>query len=110
MNTLQERTKAFLAQPIPEDLDYIPDSLADRFLIQYAEDGKLTLDPETAELLGLIVQDTKAHPIEYKPNAEAYMAESQAILEHILNEEIQRPSWPRPRPLTRPPRPWWKIW
>src|SRR6266478_567861 len=102
MSELQERTKAFLARPIPEDLDYVPDSFAERFLAQYAQDGQLTLEPETAELLALMVQDTKANPIEYKPDARGYMAESQAILEQILTEEIQRPSWPAPWVLSRP--------
>jgi hypothetical protein len=113
MNKLQDRTKAFLKRPIPKNMEYMPDSLAERFLVQYAQDGHLTLEAETAEILAIMVNDTESNaPEQYKPGEREYMAESHQILAEILQEEIQRPSWPAPHLLSSPPnkKPWWRFW
>jgi hypothetical protein len=113
MSELQDRTKAFLKRSIPSDMDYMPDSLAERFLTQYAQDGHLTLNSETAEILAIMVNDPDANSLDqYKPGEREYIAESQKLLADILQAEILLPTWPAPHLLAQRPatKPWWKIW
>jgi hypothetical protein len=113
MNDLQVRVKALLKRPIPDDMDYVPDSLAERFLAQYAETGRLALDGETAEILFLIVNESASDISKINPGEHDFMTESHAILQSILDEEIARPSWPAPYLLITTPsekKPWWKLW
>jgi hypothetical protein len=114
MSELQDRAKVFLKRPIPADMDYVPDSLAERFLTEYAQNGHLTLEPETAEILAIMVSDHEANPLDqYNPGECEYITDSQKLLAEILQAEIQLPSWPAPHLLSgsQPARkPWWRFW
>jgi hypothetical protein len=113
MNELQDRTGAFLKQPIPEGMDYVPDSLSERFLAEYARDGRLALEAEIAEILAMMVEDADSdESMQYNPGEREYIRESQQLLKEILDEEIRRPSWPAPYLLAGQPskKPWWRFW
>lgn len=88
-NPLQVRAQKFLELPIPEGMSYVPDSIAERFIREYAETGTVRLDPELGELLEIVVMES---PItdDALPNSEAaYMNESSLILRAILNEQAR---------------------
>jgi len=113
MSDLQARVKAFLMRPVPEDMDYMPDSLAERFLIQYAEDGHLTLEPETAEILATMVEDEETNSLEQcQPGEREYLDESRKLLAAILEAEVRLPSWPAPYLFATQTanKPWWRFW
>jgi hypothetical protein len=83
---LQQRAKRFLAMPIPEGMDYVPDSVAERFIVEYAEAGKVTLDPELRELLQIVVMESSVVEDAQPGSQEAFMNESAFVLREILNE------------------------
>jgi len=85
-NPLQDRAKSFLKLPIPEGMSYVEDSIAERFIIEYANNGKVEVDPEMGELLQIVVMESEV--VEgAKPNSEeAYMNESALIMQAILAE------------------------
>jgi hypothetical protein len=98
---------------MPEDMDYVPDSLSERFLTEYAQDGHLTLEAETAEILAIMVEDADTdESIPYNPGEREYIRESNQLLKEILHEEIRKPSWPAPYLLgdQQSKKPWWKFW
>lgn len=64
MSNLQRRAKAFLRRPIPAGMDYVPDSIAEHFFVQYAQDGNLMLEPALTEILALIANDNESNTFE----------------------------------------------
>ena len=84
--SLQNRVIAFLERPVPADVDYVGDSLAERLLRAYAEDGRLEGDPEELELLGLCVLESRAAAEEGGPARRAWFTESADLLEAIQKE------------------------
>lgn len=84
--SLQDRAKAFLKRPIPKGVNYVPDSISERFIASYAENGKIDLDPELAELLEICVDEGERAAKKHSGEAREYFEESAAILRAILNE------------------------
>lgn len=83
---LQARAKAFLDRPIPEGMPYVPDSLSERFVVMYAADGFLTLDPELSEILDICVLEA-FNAADSKLGEEAeFFRESAEILQAIQAE------------------------
>ena len=83
---LQARAKAFMARPIPQGMPYVPDSISERFLVAYATDGKLDLDPELGELLGICVAEAYNAAGSRTGEEAAFFRESAEILEAIQAE------------------------
>ena len=81
---LLTRVKAFLLRPMPEDLAYVPDSISERLLSTYAVNGRLSLDPELAELVELCLLETLAAAEGGSDEHRAYFQESAEILQAIL--------------------------
>ncbi|MFN8010516.1 MAG: hypothetical protein U0P81_03845 [Holophagaceae bacterium] len=84
--TLQRRAREFLERPVPEDIDYVEGSLAERLLTAYAEEGRIDSDPEQLELLELCLQETRGAEQEGSPARRAWFKESGDLLEAILAE------------------------
>ena len=86
---IQARARSFLNRKIPPGIGYVPDSIAERFIAKYAQEGELPDDAETMELLGLAAMETNTM-LDKLEDAEAvdYFRESSAILESILAERI----------------------
>jgi hypothetical protein len=84
--SLQSRAKAFLERDIPEDVNYMADSLAERLLTAYAEEGRLDADPETLELLDLCILESQDAAEEGSPARQAWFRESLELLEAIRAE------------------------
>jgi len=86
---LQTRAKAFLARPVPATMNYVPDSIAERFIRVYAQEGQLSEDGEAMELLGLAAMESSAMADQSKDQQVAeYFRESSALLESMLAERI----------------------
>lgn len=85
-NSLQERAKRFLEMPVPEGMSYVSDSMAERFIVEYAETGKANFDPELSELLQIVVMESSIVKDARPGTEEAFMNESALILQGILNE------------------------
>lgn len=85
-DSLQSRAKAFVARTVPSDLDYMPGSIAERVITQYADEGKLEVDSEFAELIELTAMEAASTINGHNGAAREYMAESAAILEAIMEE------------------------
>ncbi len=84
--TLQHRVRDVLERPVPEDVDYVEESLAERILTTYAEEGRLDADPEQLELLELCLLETRGAQEEGSPARRAWFKESGDLLEAILAE------------------------
>ena len=83
-NTLQQRARDFLARPVPKELDYVPDSVAELLIADYAASGTPPQDPEMLEVLHIIVVEEN-EPTDYKNvDVRDYMQESHDILKAIL--------------------------
>lgn len=83
---LQQRAKAFLERPIPKGMPYVPDSISERFIAEYAATGKVVLDGETHELLQICVLEGD-NTAQQKQGAEReFFMESAAILRVIAEE------------------------
>ncbi|SIR76780.1 hypothetical protein SAMN05878276_0001 [Aquipseudomonas alcaligenes] len=85
-NPLQERAKEFLSLPIPKGMNYAPDSIAERLIVEYADNGKVNLDPELMELLQIMVMESPIVESAQPGSEDAYMNESTLILREILDE------------------------
>jgi hypothetical protein len=86
---LQARARSFLDRNIPAEIGYVPNSIAERFIRTYADEGQLSDDPETMELLGLAAMDSRAMLDQLKDSAAMdYFRESSTILESMLAEHI----------------------
>ena len=85
--SLQQRAKDFLARPVPADVRYVPDSLSERFIRQYAESDKAGLADEQAELLQICMLEAYAASEEGSPARQAYFRETAELLEAILEEQ-----------------------
>lgn len=84
---LQTRAEAFLQRPIPKGLDYVPDSIAERFIATYAKERRLPDDPDLRELLELTcMESSQMADTHADPEVAEYFRESVAILEAILAE------------------------
>lgn len=82
---LQARAQSFLARKIPTTVDYVRDSLAERFLATYAKHGSLPGGPESAELIELAAMEAGARARDSTdPEAAEYFQECAGILEAIL--------------------------
>jgi hypothetical protein len=90
--SLQERARAFLIRPIPEGMPYVSDSLAERFIREYAANGTLQLDAELAEMLYLCSTVAFEGKARWSNQEKEYMTESGQILQAILNEA--KAYWP----------------
>ena len=84
--TLQRRVREFLERPVPEDVGYVEESLAERILTAYADEGRLDADPEQLELLELCLQETRGAEQEGSPARRAWFKASGDLLEAILAE------------------------
>jgi hypothetical protein len=83
---LRARAKAFLERPIPQGMPYVPDSISERFLVAYATDGKLDVDPEMLDLLEICILEGH-NAADTKSGDEAdFFRESAEILEAIQAE------------------------
>lgn len=70
-------------------MNYVPDSIAERFIRIYAEEGQLSEDDEAMELLGLAATESNAMAEQSKDLEVAeYFRESSALLESMLAERI----------------------
>ena len=85
-NPLQERAKKFLQMPVPAHMSYVPDSIAERFIVEYAETGTVNLDSELSELLQIVVMESPITEGAVPGSEEAFMNESSLLLQAILNE------------------------
>jgi hypothetical protein len=85
-NPLQERAKRFLEMPIPEGMAYVEDSIAERFIVEYANSGSVQLDSEMNELLQIVVMESEITEGAEPGTEEAFMNESAEILQQIVNE------------------------
>ena len=86
---LQTRAKDFLARPVPATMNYVPDSIAERFIRVYAQEGQLSEDGEAMELLGLAAMESSAMADQSKDQQVAeYLRASSALLESMLAERI----------------------
>ena len=83
---LQARAKKFLERPIPEGMPYVPDSISERFIVTYATDGKLDVDPELAELLAICVSEAYNAAASKSGEEAAFFHESAQILDAIQAE------------------------
>ena len=83
--TLQARAKQFLSQPVPKEIQYVPGSVAEIFIQNYANGG--TFDDELLEL-GELSSMTIDEALESHStaDAQAYFKECQSILNAILKE------------------------
>ncbi len=84
--TLQQRAKAFLKRPIPEGMPYVPDSISERFIAEYAQTGAVKLDGELLELLEICVMEGDNAAQQNTGAQRDFFTESAAILRGILNE------------------------
>lgn len=85
--SLQTRAQAFLARPVPNSIDYVPNSIAEQFIRAFAKTGSLPGDDETSELLELTAMESSAvTDSQTDPAAAEYFRESSALLEGILAE------------------------
>jgi len=82
--SLQDRAKNFLELPIPKGMNYIPDSLDERFIVEYAETGRLELDDQMKEILWITTEELSI--VENAPlgSEDAFMNESALILKELL--------------------------
>jgi len=82
---LKERAKIFLDRKPPEEVAYVPDSIAELFIRNYVQGQKF--DEELIELGELAMmaagEAIDAHSTE---DARAYFGECQSILKGILSE------------------------
>ena len=83
---LQDRAKRFTKLPVPKSPDYVPGSMAERFIATYASDGKLQPDDETRELLEMIVVEAEDMVSQKTGVDQAYFRESAEILRAMLGE------------------------
>jgi hypothetical protein len=84
--SLQQRAKAFLERPIPKGMPYVPDSISERFIAEYAATGKVMLDGESRELLQLCVVEGDNAAQQKQGTEREFFLESAAILHAILDE------------------------
>jgi len=87
MTPLQQRAKAFLEMSIPDELapNYVPGSIADMMIANYAAGKKL--DAEALELIELAGMESEAAADNYETaDAKAYFQECAAILSAISEE------------------------
>ena len=80
---LQQRAQAFVARPVPADLDYAPGSIAERIINAYARDGRIGSDPELVQLLEIAVMEAPTAAAAKTGAAREYLDESAAILAEI---------------------------
>ena len=84
---LKARAQQFLKRAVPEAVGYVPNSMAEQMIATYARRGKLPDDPETAELLELILMESSAlAESDSAPEVHDFFHESAAILEAIQAE------------------------
>lgn len=83
---LQERAKTFLDRKPPQEIDYVPNSIAELFIRNYVQANKF--DDEFIELgeLAMMTADeaSNTHSTE---DAQAYFSECKSILSEILAEQ-----------------------
>lgn len=84
--SLQSRVIAFLGQAVPDDVDYVADSMAERILSAYAKGGRIDSDPDQLELLELCLLESRAAAEEGGPGRRAWFNESADLLEAIQAE------------------------
>lgn len=84
--SLRNRAKAFMKRPVPADVGYVPDSVSERFITAYANEGKVDVNSETGELLQLCVMESAGAAEEGSPERQAYFREICEILDAILAE------------------------
>jgi len=78
---LRERCLAFVERRPPPDLDYVPDSIAERILRLTAAGEEL--DGEMKELLEICLMETQASAARFEGEARAYLLASAELLEEI---------------------------
>lgn len=84
--SLQSRVITFLARPVPEDVGYVADSIAERILSAYAKGGGIGSDPDQLELLELCILESRAAAEEGSPVRRTWFNESAGLLEAIQAE------------------------
>ncbi len=84
--TLQERAKKFLNSPIPKDLNYVPNSISENIIVEYAETGTVNLDPEMSEVFQIILLESSTVENAKEGTSEAYLNESSRLLNAIFKE------------------------
>ncbi len=82
---LKTRAKQFLGQPVPAEIKYVPGSIAEIYIQNYAQGGKF--DPELLEL-GELASMTLDEAIDSHSTAEAkaYFANCKSIIDEIAGE------------------------
>ena len=108
---LQNRAKAFLEKSVPEEVDYVPDSISELFIREYAAEGRVGLDPERYELLQICMEEADLAAAEKTGAAKDFFRESAELLRAISEgaEETGTETVEQDRP-KKPKRPWWKFW
>ncbi len=87
---LQKRARAFLERAVPAGLDYVPNSLAERWIKTYAKRGRISVEPATLELMELVIAESQERAGgEPLPEVADYFRESTALLEAIHTEASQ---------------------
>jgi hypothetical protein len=85
MSDLRDRAQAFLERPIPDEIQYVPNSIAELFIRNYVSGGEfddefLGLGDLAAEIMDNEVSTHKT------PEAKAFFQECKELLEAILDE------------------------
>lgn len=88
-NPLQERAKKFLQMPIPEGMNYVPDSIAEIIIVQYAQTGKAEFDPELVEAMGIMMPELQIVE-NATPNSEDEFMNESTYLIHEIYKEVQK--------------------
>lgn len=89
MSPLQQRARAFLQRPVPDGMAYVPDSISERFIATYAEEGRVKLDGELAELLELCVMEAELAADSKSGDEAAFFRESHEVLKGIQEESLR---------------------
>ena len=83
---LQSRAKAFLERPLPSDLNYVPNSLAESYIRRLAAEGRVDVDPEAAQLLQICAMEAEFAASESgSPARQEYFGETAELLQAILD-------------------------
>ena len=95
---LQQRARKFIESPVPPGFDYVPDSITELFIKEYAATGTLDLDPERKELFQICVMESRNAIADKQGAVKDFFQESSDILYAIATE------------LENKTKPWWKFW
>ena len=82
---LQNRAKEFLARPLPKGMPYVPDSISERFIAEFAKEGKIQIDEESFELLQICVMEAENTASQRTGDEQQHYQDTATILRSILD-------------------------